>query len=244
MLSKDHSTATKKNNNDSAHVTAGVFIDDINTDEDNIYKEQSTVVAPVSFKTKKGGADKKKNSRSNQQTDVAGDIPVIEENNDNNKQKKVQSSTFHATNPQMLKLKYSIILNTSEDKLNSDVALLADIDKWWGTKYCWGGSSPTCIDCSALTKTLMQDVYGVSIPRNAYEQYKASKKIKERNLRTGDLVFFATQGNNRKKITHVGMYIINNKFVNATTSSGVVINDLDEPYWKARYVSATRVLEK
>jgi len=49
---------------------------------------------------------------------------------------------------------------------------------------------------------------------------------------------FFSQG---RSISHVGLYVSNNKFVHASTSMGVVISDLDEPYWKKRFVKAGRM---
>jgi lipoprotein Spr len=55
-------------------------------------------------------------------------------------------------------------------------------------------------------------------------------------VKEGDLVFFSSG----RHISHVGMYLANNKFVHASTSMGVIISDLDEPYWKRRYIYAGR----
>ena len=57
-------------------------------------------------------------------------------------------------------------------------------------------------------------------------------------LKEGDLVFFRT--GRKKVISHVGVYIRNNKFAHASTSNGVMISDLDEPYYSSRYAGAGR----
>jgi lipoprotein Spr len=57
-----------------------------------------------------------------------------------------------------------------------------------------------------------------------------------KEIREGDLIFFNTKG----KISHVGVYLQNNKFVHASTSSGVMISDLSEPYWSKRFSCAAR----
>jgi len=61
-------------------------------------------------------------------------------------------------------------------------------------------------------------------------------KIKKEQLQQGDLVFFNTKGG----ISHVGVYLQNNKFVHASTSGGVMISDLSESYWSKRFVCAAR----
>ena len=63
------------------------------------------------------------------------------------------------------------------------------------------------------------------------------EEIQREELKEGDLVFF----NTGRGISHVGMYMANNKFVHASTSMGVVISSLDEPYWKRRYVKSGRL---
>lgn len=115
--------------------------------------------------------------------------------------------------------------------------LFQTIDDWWGTPYRLGGSTKDGIDCSAFVNTLMLAVYAVNLPRTSREQYETAAKIDDADLSEGDLVFFNTRGG----ISHVGIYLANNKFVHASTSGGVMISDLNEAYWKARYRGAGRV---
>ena len=58
-------------------------------------------------------------------------------------------------------------------------------------------------------------------------------------LQQGDIIFYKING---QKISHVGIYISKNHFVHASTSKGVMINSLDEPYYKKYYSGAGRVL--
>lgn len=137
-----------------------------------------------------------------------------------------------------VQVKYASILELPSGQL-VNTKLLDDIDYWWGTRYCLGGTTENCTDCSAFTQNLMRDVYDVNLPRTAVEQYHASDHIKRNDLQEGDLVFFQTS---RRGISHVGVYVANNKFVHASVSSGVTISDLDDPYWKKRYRAAGRVI--
>jgi lipoprotein Spr len=130
-----------------------------------------------------------------------------------------------------VQLKYAILLDVPVEEL-SNTLLLQTIDHWWGTKYCLGGSTEHCTDCSGFTRNLMRDVYAISIPRTAREQYNSSTHIKTNEMQQGDLVFFQNSSHN---ISHVGLYIANNKFVHASVSNGVMISDLNETYWKQRY---------
>jgi lipoprotein Spr len=136
-----------------------------------------------------------------------------------------------------LQLKYAIMLDANVEKL-TNIYLLKLIDEWWGTSYCLGGSTKNCIDCSAFTQLITQSVFNINIPRTAQEQYNHSKHINLEELNEGDLVFFNTGS---RDVSHVGIYLLNNKFVHAATSGGVMVNDLNDTYWKARYKGAGRV---
>ncbi len=138
-----------------------------------------------------------------------------------------------------LQLKYAILLDANVEKL-TNVDLLKLIDEWYGTSYCMGGSTKDCIDCSAFTHIILQQVYNVNVPRTAQEQYKSSQKINLEDLEEGDLVFFNTGGGN--DMSHVGVYMLNNKFVHAATSGGVMVSDLNDLYWKPRYRAAGRYI--
>jgi lipoprotein Spr len=79
-----------------------------------------------------------------------------------------------------------------------------------------------------------------SMPRTSKEQYETSHHIRRDELQEGDLVFFHTLGR-RRTVTHVGVYLRNNKFIHASVS-GVMISDLTEGYYNKHYVGAGRVL--
>lgn len=137
-----------------------------------------------------------------------------------------------------LQLKYAIVLDATVEKL-SNVNLLKVIDEWWGTSYCSGGGTKECIDCSAFTHIILQNVYNINIPRTAQEQYNSSQHINLEDLNEGDLVFFHTSG---REMSHVGVYLLNNKFVHAATSGGVMVSDLNDSYWKSRFKAAGRYI--
>lgn len=134
-----------------------------------------------------------------------------------------------------LQIKYSIILNVTVEQLNN-VPLLKQIEKWWGTRYCMGGSTENCIDCSAFTQAILLDVYSIWMPRTAREQFSTTERIKRNDLMEGDLVFFKSG----RHISHVGIFLTNEKFVHASSSNGVIISDLNDSYWKSRYAGAGR----
>jgi lipoprotein Spr len=92
------------------------------------------------------------------------------------------------------------------------------------------------IDCSAFVQNLAAVVYGLTLPRTAGEQKLACTPVDRKDLQEGDLVFFNTRGG----VSHVGVYLHNDKFVHASTSGGVTISDLKEPYWERRMLGGGR----
>ncbi len=136
-----------------------------------------------------------------------------------------------------LQYKYAIITNTEVENL-TNVPLLQKIDEWWGTKYCIGGETKDCTDCSGFSGVIFREVYNIQLPRTASDQYASCDKIDVTDLKEGDLVFFHTV---RRQVSHVGVYIGNNKFVHASTSEGVTISDLNDTYWQPRFIAAGRV---
>jgi lipoprotein Spr len=137
-----------------------------------------------------------------------------------------------------LQLKYSLRVDIPAESI-TNIPLLQKIDEWWGTPYSLGGSSKNGVDCSYFTLDVMKEVYKVNLKRTAAEQYEQSSKIEWNNLKEGDLIFFKAEG--RRNISHVGIYLANNKFAHASTSQGVTISDLADPYWQRRLYSLGRV---
>ncbi len=137
-----------------------------------------------------------------------------------------------------LQLKYSLRMDVAVESIKN-IPLLEKIDEWWGTPYSLGGSTKNGVDCSYFTFDVMKEVYKVNLKRTAAEQYEQSAKIEWNNLKEGDLIFFKAEG--RRNISHVGIYLTNNKFAHASTSQGVTISDLADPYWQRRLYSLGRV---
>jgi len=137
-----------------------------------------------------------------------------------------------------LQLKYSLRMDIPAESI-TNIPLLQKIDEWWGTPYSLGGSNKNGVDCSYFTLDVMKEVYKVNLKRTAAEQYEQSSKIEWNNLKEGDLIFFKAEG--RRNISHVGIYLANNKFAHASTSQGVTISDLADPYWQRRLYSLGRI---
>jgi lipoprotein Spr len=111
------------------------------------------------------------------------------------------------------------------------------VDEWYGTKYRYGVTTKSGIDCSAFTQAIYLAAFAVSLPRTAREQFRSARIVSATEMRTGDLVFFNTTGG----ISHVGIYLQNNKFVHASSAYGVTISDLFDPYYLRRFIGVGRI---
>lgn len=138
-----------------------------------------------------------------------------------------------------LQLKYAVLLDTEVEQVKN-LKMFEYIDQWYGTRYCLGGTTKSCIDCSAFVQLLFGAIYNITLPRTAREQYRSSKRISRTELKEGDLLFFNTRGG----ISHVGVYLQNNKFVHASSSDGVTISDIFDAYWVRKFIGVGRVEDK
>ena len=107
-----------------------------------------------------------------------------------------------------------------------------------GVPYVFGGTTPYGFDCSGYVRYVFAQA-GISLPRMADEQYYYGTPISTSDLRAGDLVFFSTYTYGP---SHVGIYLGDNNFINASSSRGVVIDSLGNSYWSSTYIGARRVL--
>lgn len=107
------------------------------------------------------------------------------------------------------------------------------INNWTGVKYKLGGLDKSGIDCSGFALLLQKDIYGKSLPRRSRDQADAVKKRSYNNLKEGDLIFFSFGG---REVDHVGVYLNGDFFVHASTTRGVVVDDLTLPVYQRAIV--------
>jgi lipoprotein Spr len=131
----------------------------------------------------------------------------------------------------------NLALNKIREGKNRNKSLYTFIEEWYGTPYRFGGTGKSGIDCSAFTRELYGDVYNMELLRTSIEQFSSSSFIPKEELKEGDLVFFKIHS---KRISHVGVYLYDGKFVHASVSQGVVISDLSDSYWVRYYAGAGR----
>ena len=122
---------------------------------------------------------------------------------------------------------------------SSHFPLYAQIYKLKDIPYRYSGRSEAGLDCSGFTIKVFNKVFNHQLSGGSKDIFQNTKTIKEEHLQEGDLVFFRIK---KGVISHVGIYLGNNKFAHTTTHAGVMVNDLDEPYYKKTFYKATRAL--
>ncbi|GHB27765.1 C40 family peptidase [Salinicola rhizosphaerae] len=115
-------------------------------------------------------------------------------------------------------------------------ALLDEHDRWVGTPYVLGGTTHHGIDCSALMQHIFGEAFALHLPRTTEQQVQEGSRVKESDLKAGDLVFFRPPG----PYNHVGVYVGDGYFLHASSSRGVKLSRLDNVYWKRYYWQARR----
>ena len=130
-------------------------------------------------------------------------------------------------------------LETPEDPDALREALARTARTYTGLPYLWGGADPSQgFDCSGLTWTTYR-LNGLALPRSSQAQWEAGRAVDAGDLRTGDLVFFATGRSGR--VSHVGLYLSGGRFIHAPSQGGRIGEAaLDEPYYRDRYLGGRR----
>jgi cell wall-associated NlpC family hydrolase len=101
------------------------------------------------------------------------------------------------------------------------------------------GSDYGAFDCSGFVRRVFLKV-GIDLPHSAREQFMFGDRVSRDDLEPGDLVFFRNA--RRRSVTHVGIYVGEDKFVHAATHGGQVqVDSLDESYYAHHYIGARRI---
>jgi len=105
-----------------------------------------------------------------------------------------------------------------------------------GVPYRYGGSTPSGFDCSGLVHFSYANA-GKFIPRTTSGLWADLAPVETRHMQTGDLLFFSISG----KMSHVGMYLGDGRFVHAPSSGKVVsIESLESDYYRKALIRAGR----
>ncbi|MBZ9634530.1 C40 family peptidase [Clostridium sp. FP1] len=122
-----------------------------------------------------------------------------------------------------------------------------------GMQYLWGGTTPAIsdtsgkyisggFDCSGFVQYIYKN-FGIDLPRTSMDQINQGRSVTINNLEKGDLVFFMTNPALPHEVSHVGMYIGNNKFVHSPNACDVIkISELTG-YYKDKFVIGKRMIK-
>lgn len=113
--------------------------------------------------------------------------------------------------------------------------LYSFITGWTGVPYRLGGLDKSGIDCSGFALLLQKDIYGNALPRRSRDQAEHIREKKYAELKEGDLLFFSFEGG---AVDHVGVYLNDNYFVHASTTRGVIVDDMRLPAYQKALVKA------
>ncbi|ASZ12448.1 hypothetical protein CK934_16510 [Chitinophaga sp. MD30] len=190
------------------------------TYRDNTYERKVQFLDDISLKR---GASKSEHRYNGRSANISRDV---------------NRSSAILENASSWQFKYAQLLDVPVEDVNN-FRLYGFIEEWYGTPYRLGGRDRAGIDCSNFVNTLMAAVFQISSIGNSVQLFEKVTKLRSRDeLHEGDLVFFRI---NRHRISHVGIYLGNDRFVHASTSNGVMISDLNEAYWKRYYAGAGRL---
>ncbi len=139
--------------------------------------------------------------------------------NNASKTEKANSSNNNKSPNKSKKQNYTSSYLSMNEKQRT---VLNEADKWIGTRYCYGGEDENCVDCSGFVQNVFMRV-GINLPRTAQLQYNYTLHVRQNELEPADLVFFKSHGT----VNHVGIYIGNSEFIHASTSNGVIHDNLD-----------------
>lgn len=127
------------------------------------------------------------------------------------------------------------------DSLPKDASAVAKLEAVGrsviGSPYVYGSKGPTSFDCSGFTSYVYRNALGIDIGRSTTDQINRGPHISRENLAPGDLVFFNTVGRN----SHVGIYLGNGNFIHSGSSTGVIVKNLNDGYYRSRFSTGVRI---
>ena len=136
--------------------------------------------------------------------------------------------------------------NTATTTSAAGNSIVETAKQFLGTRYVYGGASPSGFDCSGFTMYIYKQ-FGYSLPHTATGQWQSgigTRVYSISELQPGDLVLFNDPSRNAgKACSHVGIYIGNGQHIHSSSSrsNGVIISDLTSGYYNTYFVGGIHV---
>lgn len=153
-------------------------------------------------------------------------------------------SALLASESEMVSVTTSVSSDASVPEAKSGKSiktLFSDVSQYIGTRYRFGGQTPSGFDCSGFVKYMFGKVFDMQLPRTSREMSSIGTQVPLNDLKPGDLVFFR---NKRNQINHVGIFVGDGTFVHSSLSRGITRDQLHEKYFETRLASAVRILNQ
>jgi len=162
-------------------------------------------------------------------------ISVLFLSNCSSKKSTVHTVTLHKyiPTPKSEEPQYKL-----KSKTSVKVALLQEFEKWKNTPYYYGGQTHKGIDCSAFVQSIYKEAFRITLPRSTKGQAKSGYETSRKDIKAGDIVLFKTGWNTK----HSGIYLEKGNFMHVSTKLGIIISNLNNPYWRENYWQTRRVL--
>ncbi len=145
------------------------------------------------------------------------------------------SAPYYSSSDLSIKVSETRVDLNDSDKIKQ--ILNQQYNDWRHVHHRMGGTTKNGIDCSGLVYQIYRTQLGINMPRSTEYQSKTGRAIQKEQLRAGDLVFFKTGLFSR----HVGMYIDEGNFLHVSSRKGVMISNMEDPYWNDTYWKANRI---
>lgn len=116
--------------------------------------------------------------------------------------------------------------------------LFYQVYDWIGTKYKYSGDSKKGVDCSGFVNMMYTNTYCIPLNGGSRDIWQTMKPVEKHELKEGDVLFFKIK---KGQISHVGIYLGNDKFAHSSVKAGVIISDLNEAYYKKYFYKGGRV---
>lgn len=147
----------------------------------------------------------------------------------------------------------SEVVNPKDSRTKIIDRFMTYLNTFIGMPYLWGGTTPAKLntagkyvsggfDCSGLVQYVYKSI-GINLPRTTMDQVKVGTSVNLNSLQKGDLVFFRTNSLIPNQVSHAGIYVGNNKFIQSPKTGDVIKTSILSGYYKNAFVIGKRLVK-